>query len=271
MARLLEKYEEMQRRPFGTNTALSAGNERGVGGSAGFQSRQQGAAYGRALRILNRQARRGDANSALQAIRVRDDANSAGYSPGGIGNPVERDAGITSRLRAQSQAAADNEMLQQVNRQSAQESLNAGRPSAGRPDAGRPMAGRPDGGSRLRSGNGIPTMLQRTDDSYSTFSTPENRNYAALDLLEGSGNTGLYQDGAQQDRGYAAATQLGVGNPNSIFSGDSTLRYRNTLDSTLGAATSPEEISALRSRGLASGISPQAFDRRAKWWERNRR
>lgn len=255
MARLLDKYDEMQRRPFGTNTALSDGNERGVGGTAGNQVRRQGEAYGRALRLLTRQARRGDVRSALGAISLRDEANAAGFSPGGIGNPEERNAGIQSRLRSQSLAAADNELFQQVNRQNAQEALNAGRP-----DAGRPMAGRPDGGrSRLRE---------------TTFGIPENRNYAALDILEGSGRvdgTNPFGDDFQEMVGRTNAEDLGVTNPDSVFSGDPTLNYRRTLDNTLGAATSPEEISALRTRGLASGITPEAFDRRTKWWERNRR
>jgi len=258
MARLLDKYDEMQRRPFGTNTALSDGNQNGVGGTAGGQMRRQGEAYGRALRLLNRQARRGDARSALSAIAVRDEANAAGYSPGGIGRPDERNAGILGRLRSQSQAAGDAEQAKALNRTAAEENLNAGRPNAGRPMAGRPMAGRPDGGA--------PVPIEDTATS-ALFTPRQTRNYAGLDLLEGS----LSGDASQQLAGSIDARNLGVTNPGSIFSGDSTLKYRQTLDNTLGEATSPEEIAALRARGTASGITPEAFDRRAKWWERNRR
>lgn len=260
MARLLDKYDEMQRRPFGTNTALSDGNKNGVGGTAGSQMRRQGEAYGRALRLLNRQARRGDARSALSAIAVRDEANAAGYSPGGIGNAEERNAGILGRLRSQSQAAADAESFKTVNRTAAGENLNAGRPDAGRPMAGRPLAGRPDGGAEPATA------------STSIFSPPQTRNYAGLDLLEGAGKvSNPFGDPGQELAGALNAQELGVTNPNSIFTGDPTLKYRQTLDSTLGEATSPEEIAALRARGTAAGISPAAFDKRTKWWERNRR
>lgn len=109
MASLLDRYDEIQRRPFGTNTALSNGNQNGVGGSAGNQFRSQNSAYGQALRILNRQARRGDARSALSAIAVRNQANAEGYSPGGITNVAEQDAGVQGRIGALETAAQARE------------------------------------------------------------------------------------------------------------------------------------------------------------------
>ena len=54
------------------------------GGAAGYQYRRQSEAYGRALRQLRRRGRRGDTGAVLDEIAVRDQANRAGFSPGGI-------------------------------------------------------------------------------------------------------------------------------------------------------------------------------------------
>lgn len=120
MASLLDRFDEMNRRPFGTNTALSNGTQYGAGGSAGSQFRRQGQAYGQALRILNRQARRGDPRSALSAIAVRNQANAEGYSPGGIQNAAEQNAGIEGRVGAMDWASQ------------ARESAAAGQPQGSR-------------------------------------------------------------------------------------------------------------------------------------------
>ena len=77
------------------------------GGDAGAQYRRQEEAYGRALRILRRQARRGDANSALAEIRVRDEALNQGYTPGGIRSSDARLAqsrGFADSLKARAEA-----------------------------------------------------------------------------------------------------------------------------------------------------------------------
>lgn len=99
MAGLLERFD-LRNRPFGTNTALSDGTQYGVGGAVGSQYRRQEAAYGQALRLLNRQARRGDVNSALKAIDVRNQAMEGGYAPGGIRQKEQADAGIMGRIGA---------------------------------------------------------------------------------------------------------------------------------------------------------------------------
>ncbi len=100
-------------------------------------------------------------------------------------------------------------------------------------------------------------------------SAKNTRTSAALDMLEGAIGT---NEGANDllYRGRKSAELLGVENPDSILSGDRNLKYRRTLDSALGQAKTPEEIAALKARGTQFGISPQAFDRRAKWWDTNR-
>lgn len=251
---LLNRLEQMQSRPFGTNTALSDGNERGVGGSAGSQIRKQESAYGRALRILDRQARRGDANSALRAIGVREQANAQGFSPGGIRNKAEADAGILGRINAMEQGAADRAQAEQLTRQQIAGQLGgtgqvAADVSAANPDAG--------------------VTPQAMDAGANFTGPPETKNYAALDILEGNP---LTQGGpnASYSRGFNSAKSLGVADPNSVLQGNTQLKYRQTLDQALGAAKSPQEIDSLRERGSRFGVPIEAFNRRAKWWETNR-
>lgn len=100
MAGLLERFDLMQKRPFGTNTALSDGTQYGVGGAVGSQYRRQEQAYGQALRLLNRQARRGNVDAALGVIKLREQAMEGGYAPGGIRQKAQADAGIMGRIGA---------------------------------------------------------------------------------------------------------------------------------------------------------------------------
>ncbi len=123
MAGLLERYDLMQKRPFGTNTALSDGTQYGVGGAVGSQYRRQEAAYGQALRLLNRQARRGDVRSALSAIDVRNQAMEGGYAPGGIRRKEQADAGIMGRIGAMDARNRGLEAAAQTMRQDTAEKL----------------------------------------------------------------------------------------------------------------------------------------------------
>ena len=100
---------------------------------------------------------------------------------------------------------------------------------------------------------------------------PNNRLYAGLDVLEGAKAQDAGGDMTQFNRGVSTAKALGVANPNSILQGDQNLKYRQTLDTALGQAQTPEEIAALKARGTRYGVPAGAFDRRAKWWETNRR
>jgi len=93
---------------------------------------------------------------------------------------------------------------------------------------------------------------------------------AALDMLEGGRNE-TDVDAEQFRRGESAARFLGVENPTNVFKGDQRLKYRQTLDTALKEAKTPEEVAALKERGARyGGVSPEAFDRRAEWWNRNR-
>jgi hypothetical protein len=251
---LLDQYDQMQNRPFGTNTALSNGSQYGVGGTDGSQIRKQNSAYGRALRILDRQARRGDARSALLAIDARKQANEEGFTPGGIQRKEEVDRNINDRIAARAQSGMDMQAAQETERR---RNAFLGNSFLVNPNPG---AANVDPGFTTNPNPGATNM----DPG---FTAPKNRLYAGLDVLE-AGQSG---NQAQLDTAVAGAQALGVTNPESILNTGDELKYRKTLDTVLGQAKTPEEIAALKARGTRYGVPAEDFDRRAKWWETNRR
>jgi len=228
----LDRWSRLQAAPFGTSSAL---RNDGRGGSTGDQLRRLNEDYNQATRLLRRQARRGDANSALQAIKLREDALEQGIQTGGIRRKDESDAGILGRVQTMEQGSADRERATEANRLIAGEALAETGPT----DAPLESAGPP----------------------------APNRNTAALDILEGE----KLEDDTMLQRGLDTAKSLGVSNATSVLRGDPNLRYRRTLDSALGQARTPAEVAALRQRGTRYGVTPADFDRRANWWERNRK
>lgn len=244
----LDRLDAMQRQPMGSiATSMKPPSP------VASQYKRQAAMYGQALRTLSRAARRGGngrgekgqrqaamaAEAGMKAIELRDKANANGFSPGGIQRYEDVQGNIASRERDYTEGAQDYESKMRLERDYGNSVLSRGTPPM-RPDA-ETMEARP--------------TVTRTS--------------AALDMLEGSNS--LAQEGiGQLNRGREAARSLGVDDPDSILSGDRNLKYRQTLDMALGKATSPEEIAALKERGTKFGISPKAFDRRAKWWDSNR-
>lgn len=128
---LLDRYKQIQQNPIGSNTALSPttaeqGNPYGQMSAAGKQYRTLERSYGRALRILNHAARRGNANAALQSIAVRKEAMGQGFAPGGIRNAKASDANIYAREDSMEKAGADQDLANQVYRKRANEELAGG-------------------------------------------------------------------------------------------------------------------------------------------------
>lgn len=224
----LSRLGDMQRAPLGQFSALRRSSP------VASQYKRQAEMYGQALRTLSRAARRGDAGAAMDAIKVRNQANDEGFTPGGIGRSEDFQGNV---------AAREQSMLQRNEDLGGQNRLDRG--FMGGRERGVPL-------SRDVAGPSGPVRMP-------------TRNSAALDILEGA--QGGYE---QLGRGREAAESLGVQDPDSILQGNRNLKYRQTLDSALGEAKSPEEIAALRERGTKQGISPKAFDRRVKWWESNR-
>ena len=136
---LLDQYKQIQSREFGTNTALSDGNQNGVGGTSGSQMRTREHRYSRALRLLDRMARKGNPDAAIKALDIQRGANNEGYSPGGIRRKDEADAGIIGRINTMEQGA--------FNRNQATGAFGQGAADA---SAANPGAG--GGGSRHSSG-----------------------------------------------------------------------------------------------------------------------
>jgi len=237
----LNRLSRLQSSPLGSMSSL---RKTPLSGMAGQQYRRQQEDYNTAMRLLRRQARRGDAGSALEAIKLREEANTKGFAPGGIRDKAEFDAGGRRRIEAQGQAAADMERKMVLDRAAAEQMAGGGvrPPTASSAPATNPVAG--------------PAMPSRAT--------------AALDMLEGGRNE-TDADAEQFRRGESSARFLGVENPTNVFKGDQRLKYRKTLDSALKEAKTPEDIAALKERGARyGGVSPEAFDRRAEWWNRNR-
>lgn len=214
------------------------------------QYKRQAEMYGQALRTLSRAARRGDADAAIKAIGLRDKANLEGFTPGGIGRSEDVQGNIAGREQSIATEAADLETKSRLDRQFGSSAL------------GRTV------NPNATTGAGRGTPLAETMEVRNPAPAP-TRTSAALDMLEGSQS--LAQGGiGQLNRGREAARSLGVAEPDAILSGDRNLKFRQTLDTALGQAKTPEEVAALRERGTKAGISPKAFDRRARWWESNR-
>jgi len=220
----LERWKQLQTGgPIGSASSLrpSAANS-----PVGREYRRQQQDYGIALRLLRRQARRGDAGAAMNLLDVGDKARAEGdIRTGGLRGDGEMQGNAIQRSRDAVRDSETLERAQEDNNAFSQEQRGIGRPAA------------------------APT-----------------RTGTALDILEGA----MGGDEEQRARGETAARTLGVRNPGSILSSDPNKVYRKTLDSALGQATTPEEIAGLRERGARFGVAPEAFDRRAKWWERNR-
>lgn len=230
----LDRWSRLQAAPFGTSSSL---RNDGRGGTTGSQLRRLGEDYNQAQRLLRRQARRGDANSALASIKLREEALAQGIQTGGIRRKEEYDAGILGRVQAMEQGAGDRERAVEANRRMADEALQDTEAAAGAA-------------------------------SVTPLGPPSpDRTTAALDILEGVKT----EDDVMAQQGINMAKRLGVGDPTSVLRGDPNLRYRKTLDSALGKAKSPAEVAALRQRGIRYGVAPADFDRRANWWERNRK
>lgn len=247
MASGLDRLTALQNSRFGTSSGVRAPGANTVSGAAGSQYRRQAEDYGVAMRLLRRQARRGDAGSALDAIKLREQANEAGFSPGGIRRKEEFDAATAGSIQSRERGAADRERATAIMRRQADEVEGDLSPEpAGRatgPD-GRPVA------------EGIGATVQ-----------PETRTSAALDILGGQ----IADDDVTTQRGLDSASRLGVSDPTSILRGDRRMTFRRTLDSALGKARSPAEVAMLKQQGERGGVDAAAFDRRANWWEKNRR
>lgn len=234
----LRKWEENQRGRIGSLTNMDAPD------AATRQHRQKAELYNTAVRTLRRQARRGDAGAALGALNTIDRANNEGFSPGGVRNYDEFQGDSAAYKQGLRERAEDFGKANEFDRRYADEM------------------------SRRAEGVATPAPTPETQD------TPMSRDELALGLLEGRRQFDPWDKGtfdrAKGTESYARSQGITDEELGNLYSGDTDLKYRQTLDRQLGKARSPEEVARLRERGSRMGIDPSAFDRRANWWSSNR-
>lgn len=109
----LERWQRLQQSPFGSRAGAKTDP---VSGTVGQQYRRKQEDYNTAMRVIRRQARRGDADAALGAIGLREKALEAGIAPGGIRRKEEFDEGIRGYSSSLEQAAKDRERKMQLDR-----------------------------------------------------------------------------------------------------------------------------------------------------------
>lgn len=108
----LDNLAAMQNRPMGTNTALYRDPS---ALAVGRQYKQQKSDYDMARRLLRRQARRGDSQSALGLVGLGKDA-AANDVEFGMQNVEQRDAAIAGRTAGMNQETVDLQNAGKMNR-----------------------------------------------------------------------------------------------------------------------------------------------------------
>lgn len=106
----LDRLAAMQRSPLGTFSPLRRPSP------VATQYKRQAEMYGQALRTLSRAARRGDAKAAMAAIDLRDKANAAGFSPGGIQRSEDVRGSIQTLENDMATETADMDSLDRLQR-----------------------------------------------------------------------------------------------------------------------------------------------------------
>lgn len=218
----------------------------------GQQYRRQSEDYSRALRLLRQNSRIGGpqgANAAMNLIKLRQDAVQQGFAPTGIRSAEDYKGAAGAFEQSYLQAAQAREGALSGMQQ----------PQAGQAPQGQTVAPQQPVSPQMRLGG-----------------PPKDRLYSALDVLEGKNqmardrDMGDYLQGRDRlAQGTQAAQQLGVPQTqiDALGGNDPQLKYRQLLDQALSEAKTPEEINALRERGIASGIKPEDFDRRAAQYQ----
>lgn len=123
----LDRLDAMQRQPLGTFSPLRRPSP------VATQYKRQAEMYGQALRTLSRAARRGDAGAAMDAIKVRDQANQSGFSPGGIQRSEDFQTNVAAREQSLMRQNADMGTANTLDRRNAATAL--GRADAVNPNA----------------------------------------------------------------------------------------------------------------------------------------
>ena len=239
----LDRLAAMQRTPVGASRLLAPPS------AVSSQYRQQASMYGQALRNLNRAARRGDAKAGILALDVRDKANQEGFTPGGIRSHEAFQGDIAGREQSYQQGAEDLEATSQINRGRGVSPLVTGR--------------QPASGDRFQS-SGYLAGVGRTP----TTDTPESYEETTPPTPEDGYEPAGSQLGRFAQRAWG--NTLMNASSNSDLAARS-LQFRQGLDRALGQAKTAGERTDLQAAARKAGISDEAFNRRANWWDSNRR
>jgi len=105
---------------IGQGRTLSRGY---YGGSEGANYRRQAEAYDRGVRQLRRASRRGDTGAALKEISLRDKANAARYTPGGIRDRQEFQSGLAGSIARREQMETDRRRDEEFRRKDTERKL----------------------------------------------------------------------------------------------------------------------------------------------------
>lgn len=208
-----------------------------IGGSTGSQLRRLQEDYNQATRLLRRQARRGNARSALDLIKLREEATEKGIQTGGIRNKEAYDAGILDRVDQMNRGADERAKATELTRQQAEEERQ-----------------RIDGGSNPET----PVTDPRTESD--VFGRMRGGLSGMATGLAGKAALGI----APQDLTLGATPALGAAP--EIGTQDSA-ELSLGIDGGLGTARTPQEIALLRQRRATSAD----LARKPNWWERNRK
>jgi len=123
----LDRWEQMQKNEFGTNTALSRNNFQSSGVGESYRGDRD--AYRDAERILKRQSRTGDPDTAraaaLARIGLRDEAQKAGLDISGVQTREGRQEAVMGREQSLMGRAQEAEKRTGLNRQLGDEVMGA--------------------------------------------------------------------------------------------------------------------------------------------------
>ena len=272
----LDNLAAMQSRPLGTNTALYRDP---TTEALTRQYRQQKSDYGMARRLLRREARRGNADSAMKLISLGKDASKEGVQFGmegrdQMGAAVARqrstmEKGATGmglaagRLReATAPAGGASASTAPASTASAAPASTASAAPASTASAA-PASTAP---APVEPSSRRPVNLPESATGSAIYDTREGRETFDTDL----GQRAAYA--AQRLGGY----KVGSDKPELDFEkekdyANQVVKFRQGLDRALGMARTQKEVDELEVIARNNGIKPEAFKHRTLWWNKNRK
>lgn len=157
----LDDRKRMQDRPLGSSSSLAP--QSGVQN----QYQQQAQGYDRAMRLLNRAARKGDANAALGAVKLGEQSFERGYGVSGGIRSHEQEQGAASNFEniTNARTAQREAMLNQGAGAQPGQTVQNTRPLSELVSGDESPSNRKDTALSLLSGGGSPRNIQQEEAS----------------------------------------------------------------------------------------------------------